>query len=123
MALTPEDIQSKTFLVGLRGYDKDEVQTFLDEVATEVRTLLDGGGPSSNGASAEAEAQAADIVAQAEARAAQTIEAAEGQATVLIAQAEASARDITEEARAALAAAKDTEAQAQALLEQAESRT
>ena len=52
MALTPEDIESKKFLVGLRGYDKDEVTAFLQEVATDYRSALDGDGaaPSSNGA-------------------------------------------------------------------------
>ena len=33
MAFTPEEIESKKFLVGLRGYDKDEVTTFLARLA------------------------------------------------------------------------------------------
>ena len=37
--MTPEEIQSREFLVGLRGYDKDEVQTFLAEVALEYEAL------------------------------------------------------------------------------------
>src|SRR3954451_22279721 len=127
MALTPEDIESKKFLVGLRGYDKDEVTAFLHEVADDYRSAIDGAGtgPAANGGSvdtADAEARAADIIAQAEARAAQTIEAAEGQATVLIAQAEASARDLTEEAQAKRTAAEEAEARAKAVLDQAEAR-
>ncbi len=37
MALTPEEIGEKEFLVGLRGYDKDEVRAFLQQVSAEVR--------------------------------------------------------------------------------------
>lgn len=39
--LTPEEIQSREFLVSLRGYDRDEVHAFLDEVAAEFGALLD----------------------------------------------------------------------------------
>lgn len=38
--LTPEEIQSREFLVSLRGYDRDEVDAFLDDVAGEFATLL-----------------------------------------------------------------------------------
>lgn len=37
--LTPDDITSRRFLVSLRGYDRDEVSTFLREVGDEVRRL------------------------------------------------------------------------------------
>ena len=33
MSLTPDEIAAKEFLVGLRGYDKDEVRAFLQTVA------------------------------------------------------------------------------------------
>lgn len=33
MALTPEEIADKEFLIGLRGYDKDEVRAYLRTVA------------------------------------------------------------------------------------------
>jgi DivIVA domain-containing protein len=36
MSLTPDEIAAKEFLVGLRGYDKDEVRAFLRMVATSV---------------------------------------------------------------------------------------
>lgn len=39
--LTPEDITSRSFLVSLRGYDRDEVHAFLAQVADEVRDLLE----------------------------------------------------------------------------------
>lgn len=38
--MNPEDIQGRDFLVGLRGYDKDEVRDFLTEVANEHAALL-----------------------------------------------------------------------------------
>lgn len=37
--LTPEEIQSREFLVSLRGYDRDEVHAFLDEVAEAFAQL------------------------------------------------------------------------------------
>jgi DivIVA domain-containing protein len=37
--LTPEDITSRSFLVSLRGYDRDEVDSFLQQVADEVEAL------------------------------------------------------------------------------------
>ena len=37
--MTPEEIQGREFLVGLRGYDKDEVQRFLADVALEYEAL------------------------------------------------------------------------------------
>ncbi len=33
MSLTPDEIANKEFLVGLRGYDKEEVRSFLRTVA------------------------------------------------------------------------------------------
>lgn len=36
---TPDEIAEHQFLIALRGYDRDEVSAFLDEVAAQVRTL------------------------------------------------------------------------------------
>src|SRR5256885_8540419 len=38
---SPEEIESKEFLVVLRGYDKDEVGSFLRAVADDVRALTE----------------------------------------------------------------------------------
>jgi DivIVA domain-containing protein len=38
---TPEDIRGRKFLIALRGYDRDEVHAFLDEVAAGYRELED----------------------------------------------------------------------------------
>lgn len=37
--LKPEEIQAREFLVSLRGYDREEVHSFLEKVATQVRDL------------------------------------------------------------------------------------
>lgn len=37
--LTPEEIQAREFLVSLRGYDRDEVHSFLEQVAGHIRDL------------------------------------------------------------------------------------
>jgi cell division initiation protein len=39
MAITPGDIEKKTFSTALRGYDLDEVDDFLDEMVVGVREL------------------------------------------------------------------------------------
>jgi cell division initiation protein len=39
MALTPQDVEQKTFSTALRGYDLDEVDDFLDEIVTTLRDL------------------------------------------------------------------------------------
>jgi DivIVA domain-containing protein len=39
----PEDIESKEFIVGLRGYDQGQVRDFLAEVAAEHRRALHEG--------------------------------------------------------------------------------
>lgn len=41
MPFSPEEIESKEFLITLRGYDKDEVQAFLRAVAADYRGVLD----------------------------------------------------------------------------------
>lgn len=41
MAITPSDIEKKTFSTALRGYDLDEVDDFLDEMVVAVRELED----------------------------------------------------------------------------------
>ena len=41
MPFTPEEIDSKEFLITLRGYDKDEVKAFLKAVAADFRAVLD----------------------------------------------------------------------------------
>jgi cell division initiation protein len=40
MSLTPEDIQAKRFHDGFRGYNHEEVDVFLDEVAAAFEALL-----------------------------------------------------------------------------------
>jgi DivIVA domain-containing protein len=39
--LTPEDIETASFTVGIRGYDKQEVEAFLADVADHVRALTE----------------------------------------------------------------------------------
>lgn len=42
MAILPEDVETKEFVVALRGYDKDEVHDYLKAVADEMRALRAG---------------------------------------------------------------------------------
>lgn len=41
MAFTPEEIEQKEFLNGLRGYEKEEVRAFLEAVATDQKRLTE----------------------------------------------------------------------------------
>lgn len=41
MPFTPEEIENKQFLIGLRGYDRMEVDSFLRAVAADMRDLLE----------------------------------------------------------------------------------
>lgn len=40
MALSPREVETKQFVTALRGYDVDEVRTFLVEVSDEMRQLV-----------------------------------------------------------------------------------
>ena len=96
MALTPEQIKSKHFVVGLRGYDKDEVNSFLEEVADTVQQVTDearsassradgNGGPDDTAveATAAARAEAERITAEARAEADQLLADAKAKADEL----------------------------------------
>lgn len=41
MPLTPADVEQKTFSTALRGYELNEVDDFLDEVVTTIKSLQD----------------------------------------------------------------------------------
>ena len=66
MPFTPEEIESKEFLVVLRGYDKEEVGSFLRTVANDVRELQEQGAaaPGSEASFAEPTAAPEPIVAE-----------------------------------------------------------
>ncbi len=40
MPLSPEEIEARRFLVALRGYDKDQVDAFLRDIAADYRDVL-----------------------------------------------------------------------------------
>lgn len=64
MALTSEEIAGKEFLVGLRGYDKNEVRGFLRTVATEFAEA--GERPADTADADDADAAAEPVVQEAE---------------------------------------------------------
>lgn len=63
MAMTPEEIADRKFLVGLRGYDRDEVRKFLVTVANDYRTVLEKSHSRTNGTAAAAKTDAEATVA------------------------------------------------------------
>src|SRR3989337_1323436 len=42
--ITPEDIETASFTVAIRGYDKQEVEAFLADTADHVRVLTEASG-------------------------------------------------------------------------------
>lgn len=97
MALTPIDIQQKTFGTALRGYDLDEVDDFLDEVVTTFRDYETRLAEASRRiATLEAEvAEKGDV----EGSIARVFLAAQRSADSLLAEAQTESERILEEAR------------------------
>ena len=99
MAILPEDVETKEFVVALRGYDKDEVHDFLKAVAEELRSLRAGG---SQGADddhlKDLGEQVARVLATAHDAARRLQEHAESKAAELIHAAEVEAASIRTEA-------------------------
>lgn len=109
MALTPIDVQQKTFGTALRGYDLDEVDDFLDDVVTSLKSYeerlvesqeriaalqaeLEGKGDSESAISralVTAQRSADALVAGAQSEAAQVKEAAQSEADEVLAGARA----------------------------------
>ena len=97
--MQPEEIEGREFFVGLRGYDKDEVNAFLAEVAAEMRSLqsqLDD--LRANPAPAAAAAPARDDFEDLGANVAAILRTAKESAGAMTADAEAAAATIRQEA-------------------------
>jgi DivIVA domain-containing protein len=98
---TPEEIESKEFLITLRGYDKDEVNAFLRAVAADYRSALSRQGTDVAVPSSSYEALGAEIstVLSTATQSAETIRRrAEDDATELRRRAEEESRQLREAA-------------------------
>ena len=100
--LSPDDIAQRRFLVALRGYDRDEVSTFLREVSEEVRGLR------ARVAELQAELARAGEAAQSGQSDARTAFQSLGEETTrILVAAEESAREIESKAAAAAQTQRD----------------
>jgi cell division initiation protein len=66
VAITPQEIETKQFAIGLRGFDQQEVTAFLKSVAGDYKSALehaDGGGGGSTAPAADPYAAMGDEVA------------------------------------------------------------
>jgi DivIVA domain-containing protein len=120
--LSPEDITSRSFLVSLRGYDRDEVHAFLAQVADTVRDLRERAdeleelatAPSSDetpAAAAPVEAPAAEpasLFAQIGQETQRILEAAQTAAEEIRGKAEAAAAELRRGAEAETAELRQT---------------
>lgn len=127
---TPDEIAEHQFLIALRGYDRDEVSAFLDEVAEQVLTLQQRVGELESAREAAVQGQGAGAEAPAGDRrpsfrelgeeTTRILEAAEEAAEQMRARASEESRTVVEEARRAAAEEREgAQEQATALLEEA----
>lgn len=117
--MRPADIQGRDFLVGLRGYDRDEVRDFLAQVAAEhaaVLAELDEARHRSAPVAAPAPTEAPDEFENLGASVAAILRAAKDSASALAAEAEQAAEQVRDEAERHASAVR---AQAEDALEQA----
>ncbi len=84
MALTPEEIENKTFPIDLRGYDKETVHAFLEEVARSYKDLLTSDNRAAETSGAERGPDALDAFAE---QLSAVLRAATTEAEKLVAQA------------------------------------
>lgn len=101
MPFSPEDIERKEFLVALRGFDKDEVSTFLRAVAADYRELKEAADAASalpTDTFTDVGGQVAGVLRAAAEAANEIKEQAERDARQIRAEAEDHARDIIAQA-------------------------
>ncbi|HVL04316.1 MAG TPA: DivIVA domain-containing protein, partial [Acidimicrobiales bacterium] len=123
MPLSPEEIQNRDFLVALRGYDKHEVETFLQDVADQYAELMEElalarqGGVSASPSAADPFADLGDHVASvmraATEAANQRQSDTEREAASILAAAREDAEHAAAEARLELDAASELRAEAE----------
>ena len=125
MALTPSDVEQKTFSTALRGYDLDEVDDFLDEVVASLRDLQDQLAEAKSSAPATTEVETTPVptpVPVDESAVGRALVAAQETADQIVAEAKTEGERIREEAKAdagSWAAERDAKkAQAEAEMEE-----
>jgi DivIVA domain-containing protein len=92
--LTPEDIDSASFTVAIRGYDKQEVEAFLADVADHVRALTEA----SSGAYVDLGEEMGELLQHARNSADEMTARAQEEVTALRAQVDAEIADKRREA-------------------------
>jgi DivIVA domain-containing protein len=97
LALTPEEIENRTFPVDLRGYDKETVHAFLEEVAKDYKELLSSRDPESQSGT-----DAPDALDAFTDQLAGVLRAAAAEAEQVVARARLEAADLVEEELAGL---------------------
>lgn len=103
--MEPEDIEKKEFLISLRGYDREEVDAFLRELALQVRALKSGAAAPEAPADQESMyrrvgEETAGILMAAEEAGRQIRERAQREAAELVTDARARADDVARQSAA-----------------------
>lgn len=101
VALSPQDIEHRTFLTTLRGYDKDEVAAFLRRVAADYRDATEGSGRGRPGGANDPPRPSVGE------RVAAILEAAHATAAGIVAAARRTAADADDRARRVVAHAEE----------------
>lgn len=111
MALTPDEIERRTFTIGDWGYERGEVHAFLSEVAATVRYTHhqsmhwivadhERADASTVEVADQARAEARAVLAAAQRQAAELLDEARGRAEVVVADAHSDAEHIRRQAQA-----------------------
>ncbi len=100
MPLTPEDVRQREFRLSFRGYNEEEVDSFLDEVEVELARLLKENADLRS----QATAAPAPVSSEAEEMLRRTLLLAQRTADETVASAQAEAERMVEEARTQAAA-------------------
>lgn len=131
MPLNPEDVRNRRFKTSFRGYDEEEVDTFLDEVEVELTRLLAdnenlrervaSAPPPAQPVASEAEEMLRRTLLLAQRTADETVAAAQAEAERLVTEAHTSAAQTIQAAESQAAASiGDLERRRQALEQQIE---
>jgi DivIVA domain-containing protein len=126
-AITPEDVREADFKVALRGYDREDVAAFLQDVAAEMETLKDSSerayqslGEEIGGLLQQAKDSADKLVTDARTEAEAHLQAAANQAAGLTQEAEANALQSRQQTEAySVQVREETEAYARQIREEA----
>ena len=108
MKLTPITIKSQEFSKSLRGYDAEEVKTYLEKLANEIEQMIDENEKlnveveelrSRNSEFSKIEKELEDTLIKAKDSSSQSLESTQKQTTTMVKEAEIKSKELLEKAK------------------------